>query len=62
MAVSKCGECLDPLGLGLRLLLIIIVALVLDVLVVNVHGLVNLGAQGVLILGAVVSLAWLVHY
>lgn len=53
MADSKCGEFLDPLGLRLRLLLLLtIVALVLDILVVNVHGLVNLGAQGVVIIDA----------
>lgn len=58
MADSKCGEFLDPLGLGLGLLLLLaIVALVLDILVVNVHGLVNLGAQGVVIIDAVFTLA-----
>lgn len=54
MADSKCGEFSDPLGLGLRLLLLLtIFTLVFDILVVNVHGLVNLGAQGVVVIDAV---------
>ena len=62
MADSKFGEFLDPLGLGLHLLLLLtIFALVLDILVVNVHGLVDLGAQGVVIIDAVFRLALLLR-
>lgn len=62
MADSKCGELLDPLGLRLRLLLLLaIFALVLDILVVNVHGLVNLGTQGVVIIDATFRLALLLR-
>lgn len=61
-ADSKCGEISDPLGLGLRLLLLLtIFTLVLDILVVNVHGLVNLGAQGVVVINAVFMLALLLR-
>lgn len=58
MADSKCGESSGPLGLRLGLLLLLtIIALVLDILVVNVHSLVDLGAQGVVIIDAVFTLA-----
>lgn len=60
MADSRCGEYSGPLGLRLGLLLLLtIIALVLDVLVVHVHSLVNLGAQGVVIIDAVFTLALL---
>lgn len=62
MADSECGEASDPLGLDLGLLLLLaIVTLGLDILVVNVHGLINLGAQGVVIIDAVSTLVLLLR-